>query len=496
MKKYIIKNWFGLSTVCILIIAAFLRFYDYNRRFGLGYDQAHDAIIGLYALKHGLIPLVGPFSSAGPFQTGGEWYWFIMTGYKFLPFFDISPWILLTFLYVAFVYLIIKVGEKLVNREYGLIAGVFSTVSTAQIAQSTNLTNQGPEAIIALVAVWFCLLYINKKKNIYIFFAGLFVGLGISIHLQAVALTSLMFLAFLFAGVWKVRPISACVLGFLIPFIPIFLFDIQNDFVNTKNMLQYFLYDQYKIPFEVLGRRWLSYIFIFWPQAWSHIIGGERIIGFLIMGIFGLIFAYQVLKQKIGRSILFLITSFLVMLVILRYVRTPLYDSYLVFLHPHVLLITSWIVYYLLKIRKAVGIVLILIIIGFSINKDIQEIKYPDGIGTHILKLWREELSYHYPHEKFTIYDLSYKYRDKSVPLSFFMYYDEKVDDEGKKIGLAVQTPKVIIARKTIVGEEGGYQIFDLNSSSSAALERAGWINVNPSYIYNSTQNWRKLSGK
>src|SRR5260221_5008170 len=84
------------SVVIIIAITLLLRFYLYPVRWGLAYDQAHDAIVARYALAHGKIPLLGPFSSAGPFQTGGEWYWFIMLGIGLFPFWIQGPWVLLT----------------------------------------------------------------------------------------------------------------------------------------------------------------------------------------------------------------------------------------------------------------------------------------------------------------------------------------------------------------------------------------------------------------
>ena len=71
-KRIVVATWI------IVGIAFVLRFYNYNNRWGLAYDQAHDALVARYALEAGKIPLVGPFSSAGAFQTGGEWYWIIM----------------------------------------------------------------------------------------------------------------------------------------------------------------------------------------------------------------------------------------------------------------------------------------------------------------------------------------------------------------------------------------------------------------------------------
>src|SRR3989338_1965310 len=84
--KHMFKSkWYELCLLFIIVVSIFLRFYNYDQRLGLAYDQAHDAIVSLYALEQGKLPLLGPFSSAGAFQTGGEWYWFIMAGQSVFP---------------------------------------------------------------------------------------------------------------------------------------------------------------------------------------------------------------------------------------------------------------------------------------------------------------------------------------------------------------------------------------------------------------------------
>lgn len=506
IKQFINKNWFTVSVVVIMTLAFILRFYDYQNRFGLAYDQAHDAVIARYAIEKKLIPLVGPFSSAGPFQTGGEWYWFIMLGSLLIPTLLASPWIFLTLTYVLFVFLIIKIGKKIIDTTYGLIVGLFAAVSTAQIAQSTNLTNQGPEAIVALAAVWAAVSYIKKKTPLYLFLLGFFVSLGISIHLQAVALGTLILLTILFTlhhekgaglrGIPSWRSVVALLAGLFIPLIPILIFDVQNDFINSRNMLQYFLHDQYKIPLEALGRRWLTYAGVLWPAAWGHIIGGSTILGYIISA--GTLVAVFLLlaKRKISKNILFLATSFFVMVVILRYIRTPLYDSYLTFLHPFVLLLSGWVVYLIYRKSKILGLLVLLIILGGSLYKDYFEITYRGDITRKIVKIWQRQLYKSYPGQKFSVYDYRYKYVDKSVPFVLYLYQEGKVSNNGVKIGLVIQTAKENFSNKVVAGSKDGYEFIALGSSSSASLEKLNWVNVNPSYIYNSTENWRKLSGK
>ncbi len=58
------KKTFFIILFCITALGFFLRFWNYSGRYGLAYDQAHDAIVAREAIREGKVPLVGPFSSA------------------------------------------------------------------------------------------------------------------------------------------------------------------------------------------------------------------------------------------------------------------------------------------------------------------------------------------------------------------------------------------------------------------------------------------------
>lgn len=65
------RNTVLIFSVCIVLLSFFLRFYRYSDRWGLAYDQIHDVMIARHAIESIQIPLLGPFSSAGPFRKTG-----------------------------------------------------------------------------------------------------------------------------------------------------------------------------------------------------------------------------------------------------------------------------------------------------------------------------------------------------------------------------------------------------------------------------------------
>lgn len=483
-------NWFKISTILILLLATFLRFCNYENRWGLAYDQAHDAVVARYSLEGHKIPLLGPFSSAGPFQTGGEWYWFIMAATAVYPNSVMTPWVILTLLSVVFVLLMIILGKEMISKKFGIIIGLLSAVSTAQITQSTNLTNQTPLALTSLLVVWMMIRFVKTKKNRYLFLLGLFVSLAASIHLQGVSLIALPVLALLLTKMVTPEALLCLTVGLILPWLPSLWADCQNNFSNIKNMIYYFLYDQYRISLDVLGRRWLTYAGVFWPKTWSFIIGGFPPAGYLIIiGLAG-ISAFNFVKKNIAREWLIIIMSFFSSVIILRYTRTPLFASYLVFLHPFVIMLTGWLIFNLIERSALVGLLIFLGITLGSMSQNIPEIKNAGNSTAMRAEYWRDLLIEKYPGKKFTIYDYNYRSSGYSLPMVLFLYEKGKLDDGGYKIGFGAFKDASLSAHPVIEGNKMGFDLWDLNSSSSAQLLKAGWSFVNPSEIYRATEEW------
>lgn len=475
----------------IFLIAIFLRFYNYDNRWGLAGDQAHDAIVSHYALDNRKMPLLGPFSSAGAFQTGGEWYWIIMVGIQMYPYSIISPWVFVTILSVVFIFFIIKAGEKLVDKWFGLLVGAFAAFSTAQITQSTNLTNQSPLALVALLAIFSSIQFTQTKKKAYLFFLGLTVSLASSIHLQGTALFLLIPITMIINRVFSIRELFLVGSGMILPWVPVIWVDIGNNFYNTANMISYYFHDQYKIPFEVLGRRWLTYGSDIIPGVWGLVVGGNKPVSYIIIVELFIVGLHSLIKKKISKEWFILFIGFTLMISLVRYTRTPLFDSYFVFLHPFFLLITAWLVYKLFVINKIFGVLLCMTIIVGSFIRIYPNITGKENIAPHRSELWKNILTIKYPGKKFKIYDASYRHVSKSLPLVLLLQKENLLDENGVKIGVAA-TRSAEQGQYPIIKEGRIFLLLDLNNSSKKYLQKGNWVSVNPKDVYYSTEEWYK----
>jgi hypothetical protein len=494
MIKRLINKRFEISLLLILLLAIFLRFVNYSNRWGLAYDQAHDALLARYAISGFHIPLVGPFASGAQFQTSGIWYWFLMVATQIYSPLLIMPWLVITSSYVLFVVLMILIGRELEGKYFGLLVGILTAVSTAQIAQSTNLTLTAPMCFISALAILAFLKYAKTKKKIYLFLLGLSFGLAPSTHLQGVLLI-VAFPVFIIALKLKdIKSWAILILGLVIPIVPLIIFDLRNNLVNSVGLINYLFHSQYRTSYDALGRRWLTYIAIFWPSPWALIIGGYSAVSYLIGVIFSGLIIEKIYRKGMGKTWITLIISFILMVIVMRYVRNPLFESYLVILHPFVLLFSALAIFLLSKKNLYLGLALLVLIIAGSIYKDYLNIASSTNTAAIVANDLSSSLIQKYPSGKFSVYDYNYKSSGFSFPLILYLDGYGKINDNGIKIGIVNATSGALIQFKEfpIISNGNNYQIININSSNSSELKKQGWIPVNPSYIYNSVEDWHK----
>ncbi len=492
MKKNIIsfsiRHKFHISVVLILLLAAVFRFYNYENRWALASDQARDAIIGRQALLLHQVPTLGPFSQAGTFVMGPIWYWLVVMATAIYPGSIITPWIILTISYVVVVYVMMLSAKELGGKYLSIIVGIFTAVSTSQVAQSTNLTNPSGIAILSACSVYFAIKYIKSRKSLYVFLFPLFLSLAINVHLQAIGLLPLFFITLILKRP-NFKQLLISIGAFILPFIPLLYFDIGNNFYDTRSIIDYYLYGQYRI---YVPNRWLTYVGVFWPNAWAWIIGGEKILGYLAVLMIALITAYSVWKRNIKKQMMVIILSFFLSVVMLRYFRGERFDSYLMFLHPFILILTGWVCFELFKLNRFVGILIIILFVFGSVRTDYFMIKNSTAHMQENVGYWKNLLINTYPGTKFALYDLSDRSPGFRMSLGLFLEEANKLNDNGYKIGIGNPLPQYRMFHSKIKGASVGEDLWDINSSSSGELSKEGAKFVNPSAIYQDVEGWYK----
>src|SRR3989338_152876 len=68
--------------------------------------------------------------------------------------------------------------------------------------------------------------------------------------------------------------------GLFLSSIPMLIFELNNHWFNTRNVLDYLLIGQYRIW---TSNRWLTFTFAYFPEFWSYVTGLPKLSSVFLM---------------------------------------------------------------------------------------------------------------------------------------------------------------------------------------------------------------------
>ena len=303
-------NKFSSNYLLILVVlfGILLRFYNFPKRYGFDFDAARDSLVASLFLEKLSFPLTGAASSVAPFNFGPWYYWGLIIFEKIIPIY--GSWILIGIISVLTIIVAYKIGERLENKNFGLIlAGIFA-LSPSQITLSTTLSNPSIIPFFSGLIILFFVSYLNTKKSVHVFLMTLFLSMGITIHFQLAGFIIFPALIFLFYKN-RFKNILSAALGFLIPLIPIAIYDMNNNFYNLKGLIFYLTQSRENV---YVANRWLFYVRDFWPKFLSETLGLNLIISVLIVASLGFLFLYMGYKKLLSKKHFMIILAFILVL--------------------------------------------------------------------------------------------------------------------------------------------------------------------------------------
>lgn len=489
--KFFKKKKTEVTLFLILALSVFLTFVNFNNRWGLAYDQARDVIIASYAFQNHLFPLIGPFSASGPFVFGPYMYWIYILITSLYPSSILLPWIFVASASSFICLLMYLIGKEILNKNFGFLLAFLTSISVARITQATDLTYSTFLSFLSVIILYVLVKTLKSGKEIYFFLLSLLIGLAVNIHFQAVGMLFIFLLVPFFTKL-SFKKILFSFLGFTIPFIPLIIFDFISNHYQSSHLFSYFLSGGNSAS---LPKRWLTYLTVFWPRSFSRVFGGYYQLGYVLGFLILFSAVYSVIKKKISREIYFLIIYFLLIFITLRYFKGNVYDSFLMFINPVLIVLTGWAFYLVHKINKSTAIILFLIFTLFTFAKDYEEIKNATNNTTFYSRQAMERLTEKFPGEKFAFYDLRFKSSQRSFPVVLHFTKNDLINDNGKKIGFISATSSAELKTynlKVVTDSPGGYYLVDIDKKSHKELLEENWVFINPSGIYESTEEWYK----
>ncbi|MBM3283082.1 hypothetical protein FJY90_02400 [Candidatus Gottesmanbacteria bacterium] len=476
IKKY----WHIITLILIMLLALFLRFWNFQNRYGIGYDGSRDAIVSLESARQFQLPLTGSFSSIGPI-TFGPWYYYYLILSNFIIPSVWAPWISIGLASFFMVFVMYKIGCIFHEKYFGIILALITSISPAQILASTQLQQHALIGFLSSSTIYLYLLHFKNtpKKHLSTLW-GFIIGIAINMHYQATGLLILPFLLFILSK--RKESIFFFLLGFLFSMIPLLIFELNNHWFNTRNIIDYILVGQYRVW---TSNRWLSFIGKFWPEFWSYVVGTPYWISFILMLGTVFLFTIKFFQKKLSLIFGLILISFIIQVIILRYYRGEKFFGYLQFFHPYLIIFTGYPIFLLLKkihnLSLSFLLILIYILLVFpnsikfiSVNKFNMETK--QRMNTLIMN---------YPKTKFATYECKKVFdTDRIQGLLLFLYINRLYDDNGRKI--ALYNPGCTYSQGKILNNE----IVDISSLTEAKIVTGGLEPITPLQIYTGTARW------
>jgi 4-amino-4-deoxy-L-arabinose transferase-like glycosyltransferase len=331
-------------------------------------DQGRDALIVSKIWREQDLVFIGPVTSVGNMYLGPFYYYFM------LPFLwlsyphPIGPTIAVALANVILIALTYTLGKRMVGAKAGLWASFFTTFSLIAINYSRFSWNPNLSALFSILTLYFIFTSLTKKTSHWLW-VGLLSGILIQLHyvnLIVVAVGGIFWLRQWWSHDrnwrqkqkfwrWSLLAISI----FLFTLIPLLLFDLKHNWLNTQAVFNIFsqesslssssnnlslatnLYYSFTNVYGRIGHLFTSLIL---PQletlnhSFINVYYLRVGLGLFILAAFAILF-WKTTHPKYTESYRILLTTAFLSIFSLAFYRHSVFDHYLLFFLPVIFLI-------------------------------------------------------------------------------------------------------------------------------------------------------------
>ncbi|MFH2085952.1 MAG: glycosyltransferase family 39 protein [bacterium] len=256
--NYLKRNWL---IILILILATFTRLYRLPATITFLEDEGRDLLIAHRMIDTHRPVLLGPQTSTGNMYLGPLYYYLITPWLFAFQGSPIGPVIFIALTGILTVYLLYRFGLRWFSPRVGYLAALLYALMPLPVQFSRNSWNPNLVPLISLLLVWTTLhLSSHPRVRRLTYFAGLGALVGILVQLHYMALIFVAALGLLNLFLWR-KQLKSFTLGVLVSLVafaavlsPFIVFEIRNNFVNTKAITSFIKADReknirYSLPF-------------------------------------------------------------------------------------------------------------------------------------------------------------------------------------------------------------------------------------------------------
>ena len=239
--QWLKKHWL---LVAILLLALFFRLYRIEATMTFLEDEGRDLLIVKRMVDTGRPVLLGPQTSTGNMYLGPLYYYFITPALVLSGMNPIGPAILIALTGVITTYLLYYLGKKWFSSTAGYLAALMFAVLPMSVMVTRASWNPN---LVPLITVLMLLVYSRLRNRQYAWenwlFYGMLVGIMVQLHYMALVFCGALSLVIAWQAKSQFKQLIIGVLfsflGAIIVLSPFIVFEIRNDWVNTRAITRF-----------------------------------------------------------------------------------------------------------------------------------------------------------------------------------------------------------------------------------------------------------------
>lgn len=241
VMKFIQKNW---PILLLLSLALCVRLYRLPETMTFLEDEGRDMLIVKRMVDTGKPVLIGPQTSTGNMYLGPFYYYFIAPALVLAGMNPVGPAVLIAITGVVTVYLLYRWGSEWFGWRTGWVASSMYAFLPLPVTFTRNSWNPNLAPLVSLLIIGVLVRVRDPKKTEikWVGVLGILCGLLVQLHYMAlimVGLVALIVCAWWFRSRKFAKAILIGMAGFLISLAPFFIFELRNDWVNSRAILRF-----------------------------------------------------------------------------------------------------------------------------------------------------------------------------------------------------------------------------------------------------------------
>lgn len=373
------KNTLIISI--ILLIAVFLRTANLSISMSFIGDQGWFYLSAKDFLTQGIVPLVGITSSHTWLHQGPLWTYMLSAALFLGNFNPLSGGVLTAIFGIGSVFLMYRLGSEMFSQKIGIIASLLYSVSPLIVFFERMPFDPSPIPFFTILYFYCIYKWINGKTQ-YFPFVLFLIAVLYNLELATFTLFFPFFIIFIYGIVKRKQFVTSLLnlnilirslLAFIIPMIPIVIYDFFHGFKQTIVFLIWVAYKPFSFLFKTGSSNFLDNfgnVFDFLLQNLQKLIFDNSqplSLSIFIASLVLLIILVYKEKKHVQASKFFLLIFLIISLLGIVINQTPS-DAYLPIVFPFVIFTVAILFEYLLTIRKVKLLTLFFLLILVFIN--------------------------------------------------------------------------------------------------------------------------------